>query len=304
MGDGVHPVTGEPLSVMRPLGRPEEEPPMPEPNPKAGREIQVLQPESEGAVAQAPALQPAPSLLGKEPEEILERATRVAAALAPVIEKQKLYALIQGKRHVLFEGWTTLGAMMGVFPITEWVAWNENRTSCESRVEARTLAGAIVGAAQAICSRDENRWAHADDYAIASMAQTRAGSKALRMPLGFIVQLAGYATTPADEMPRDEPRREDYRPPSGRDEETSSLDTHHPDWFKIKIGNGKMKGRTWKEMTEGSADGERHQWLDFCAHATEGVGKTTRERAAFALGFYMSKADGEFSVDGEPSHEG
>ena len=32
------------------------------------------------------------------------------------------------------------------------------------------------------------------------MAQTRAGSKALRQILGFVVALAGYSPTPADEM--------------------------------------------------------------------------------------------------------
>jgi hypothetical protein len=33
------------------------------------------------------------------------------------------------------------------------------------------------------------------------MAQTRATSKALRVPLGFIVVLAGYEATPEEEMP-------------------------------------------------------------------------------------------------------
>jgi hypothetical protein len=33
------------------------------------------------------------------------------------------------------------------------------------------------------------------------MAQTRAVSKALRLPLGFVMQLAGFNPTPADEMP-------------------------------------------------------------------------------------------------------
>ena len=35
------------------------------------------------------------------------------------------------------------------------------------------------------------------------MAQTRATSKALRGPLGFIVHLAGFSATPAEEMPSD-----------------------------------------------------------------------------------------------------
>ena len=47
-------------------------------------------------------------------------------------------------------------------------------------------------------------WSGRDDYALRSMAQTRAVSKALRLPLGFIVALAGYEATPADEMPAEE----------------------------------------------------------------------------------------------------
>jgi hypothetical protein len=74
----------------------------------------------------------------------------------------------------------------------------------EARVEARTRAGEIVGAAEAECLRSENTWANRDDYALRSMAQTRATSKALRQPLGFVMQLAGFNPTPAEEMPRPE----------------------------------------------------------------------------------------------------
>ena len=34
------------------------------------------------------------------------------------------------------------------------------------------------------------------------MAQTRATSKALRLTLGFVMELAGFDATPADEIPR------------------------------------------------------------------------------------------------------
>jgi hypothetical protein len=40
------------------------------------------------------------------------------------------------------------------------------------------------------------------------MAQTRATSKALRQPLGFVVTLAGFNATPAEEMPREPVRKE------------------------------------------------------------------------------------------------
>ena len=139
-----------------------------------------------------------PSLLTGTPADRVSQASAIAQALAPVIDRQKLYVGISGKRHVLYEGWTTLGALVGVFPRTVWTRRTE--TGWEARVEAVTLDNAIVGAAESECSRDEKRWKDADDYAIRSMAQTRAGSKALRMPLGFIMALAGFEATPAEEI--------------------------------------------------------------------------------------------------------
>jgi hypothetical protein len=74
----------------------------------------------------------------------------------------------------------------------------------EARVEARTASGLAVGTAEAGCSRKEARWAQADDFAVRSMAQTRATSKALKAATAWLMVLAGYKPTPAEEMPDDE----------------------------------------------------------------------------------------------------
>jgi hypothetical protein len=74
----------------------------------------------------------------------------------------------------------------------------------EARVEARTVSGLLVGTGEATCSRKESRWAQADDYAVKSMAQTRATSKALKAATGWLMVLAGYKATPAEEMPDEE----------------------------------------------------------------------------------------------------
>lgn len=197
----------------------------------------------EGEVVEAGAVEvyreppaPAPVSLFRtdDPIEVIERATKVANALKSVIVQQNLYKRINGRDHVLVEGWTTLGSMLGVVPVVAWsrrvepvtkydvevihYEWVESggrkakRESgrsqytvegydWEARVEARTMDGRTVGGAEAMCSRNEHTWAKREDYALRSMAQTRAVSKALRGPLGFIVALAGYATTPAEEMP-------------------------------------------------------------------------------------------------------
>lgn len=135
------------------------------------------------------------------PVAVVERATEAANALAAVVEQKKLYATISNKKHVTVDGWVLLGSMLGVFPIVEWS--RETEDGWEARVVARTRNGDEVGAAEAMCSRKENRWKTADDYAVRSMAQTRAVSKALRHPLGFIMTLAGYSATPEAEMPKD-----------------------------------------------------------------------------------------------------
>jgi len=134
-----------------------------------------------------------------DPVQIIEQASAVADALAAVLKDRKLTSDIKGKEHVRVEGWTLLGTMLGVFPVVEWT--RPVADGWEARVEARTLAGQVVGAAEAECLRTEGTWKSRDDYALRSMAQTRATSKALRGPLGFVVTLAGYEATPAEEMP-------------------------------------------------------------------------------------------------------
>jgi hypothetical protein len=138
----------------------------------------------------------------EKPAEVVARASEMAHELAKVVKKQKLTTRISGRDHVRVEGWTLLGTMLGVFPICQWTRKMEN--GWEARVEARTLAGQLIGAAEAQCLRSENLWKSRDDYALRSMAQTRATSKALRQPLGFVMTLAGFDATPAEEMPHDD----------------------------------------------------------------------------------------------------
>lgn len=173
---------------------------------------ETIAPEAQEVVSQAlERAAPASLLPGLSPTAQVEHAREVASALADVIERQRLFVQIGTKRHVLYEGWTLLGSLLGVFPVVEWTRPVEG--GWEARVVAKTLAGAEVGAAEAMCTRAERRWRDADEYAIRSMAQTRAGSKALRLPLGFIIQLAGYEATPAEEMPIEE-RQTGPKPPA------------------------------------------------------------------------------------------
>lgn len=138
----------------------------------------------------------------KNPQLILDDATYIANKLADIIKQKKLYKKIGEKEHVLVEGWTTLGALVKVFPILDWSKRldREDEIAYESRVIATTSSGQVVGVGEAICSSKERNWRRREEYAIKSMSQTRATSKALRTPLGWIMVLAGYNPTPAEEM--------------------------------------------------------------------------------------------------------
>lgn len=149
------------------------------------------------------------SLFGTTPGESIGRISEIADLLTDVLKKKGLYATIQGKNHVTVEGWTLLGSLLGVFPVvvsTERVT--EPAEGYKARVEARTMSGAVVGAGEALCTRAEEAWSYnpkrgkaRDDFALMAMAQTRATSRALRNPLGFVVKMAGYETAGAEEMP-------------------------------------------------------------------------------------------------------
>jgi hypothetical protein len=156
--------------------------------------------------------QQAPLTLLEEtnPTLIINEATEIANALADIIEQKKLYTVIKGKKHVHVEGWTTLGALLKVFPILDTSKRLDRNEEIiyESRIVAKTLKGDIVGIGEALCSDKETvkrkdgttyqKWD--DEYAIKSMSITRATSKSLRIPLGWIMVLAGYEGTPAEEM--------------------------------------------------------------------------------------------------------
>jgi hypothetical protein len=180
-------------------------------------EIITVDGETGEVVDDLPALPQQPSgalnLFGASPAAALQSMSEVAKLLTDVLRQQHLYATIQGKNHVTVEGWTLLGSLLGVFPVvvsTERIT--EPAEGYKARVEARTLTGQVVGAGEALCTRAEAMWSFKppkgkprDDFALMAMAQTRATSRALRNPLGFVVKMAGYETAGAEEMPAQEP---------------------------------------------------------------------------------------------------
>lgn len=154
-------------------------------------------------IVPVPASQGGQALYNLRPAAMVHHAAEMATALAAVIEKQGLYTMIQGKKYVRIDGWATLGMMLGFLPREVEVKEMENG-DYEATVELCNVNnGQIVGRASALCGKDERRWANADRYARRSMATTRATGKAYRLGFAWILALAGYESTPLEEVSSD-----------------------------------------------------------------------------------------------------
>lgn len=155
----------------------------------------------------APVLHQAGVFAVAEPAAMIEHATKVADALIDVVRKRGLSRKIGTKEYLEVEAWTTLGVLVGCTARTEWTRPVDdaegNRLGWEAAVEVVNANGVVIARAEAECLRSEKNWSNRDDFALKSMAQTRCMGKALRMPLGWIAVLAGYAATPEAEMPRE-----------------------------------------------------------------------------------------------------
>jgi hypothetical protein len=109
---------------------------------------------------------------------------------------------IKGKQYPKIEWWTSVSASLGLFPRVLYSKRldREGEIAYEAKVEVHRN-GIVMASGEAMCSNREARWQHADEYAIKSMAITRASGKAYRIPLSFLAVMAGLEVTPAEEMP-------------------------------------------------------------------------------------------------------
>lgn len=127
---------------------------------------------------------------------------KFATSLKELIIQNHLATPIRGKNYVNVEGWQIAGAFTGTFPIVEKVENLSEGSSYKYRAEVslRDKDGNKVGYGVAICTNREAGKTGFDEYAVASMAQTRAVGKAFRMKIGWLLKIAGYETTPTEEM--------------------------------------------------------------------------------------------------------
>jgi len=141
--------------------------------------------------------------MSRAPKVVLEEAAEAARALRQIIEAKPHKIVLNGKTYLQFEDWQTLGRFYGVTAVgrsTNPVLFGKVQ-GFESHAEA-LLVGSdqVISRAEAMCLDDEANWKNKPLYQLRSMAQTRACAKALRNVLAWVVVLAGYAPTPAEEM--------------------------------------------------------------------------------------------------------
>ena len=127
----------------------------------------------------------------------------LATDLAKFIKENKLTTNVQGKEFVNVEGWQYAGSRLGIVPVVEHVinVSNDQEIKYQAKVILFDLkSGQTVGAGFAVCSNKEQGKKFYQEFAIMSMAQTRAIGKAYRNILAWIIRAAGYEPTPAEEM--------------------------------------------------------------------------------------------------------
>lgn len=136
-------------------------------------------------------------------------AFELAKTLKKIISQNGLATNIKGREYINVEGWQLAGAFTGIFPRIDKVEREATGTNeIKYRAEAtlyRIKDKEEIGFGVAFCSNREYSKRQFDEYAIASMAQTRAIGKAYRITLGWLIKLAGYEATPSEEMPSDQP---------------------------------------------------------------------------------------------------
>lgn len=162
------------------------------------------------------------------PQQVVERAQKMADALKAVVERKPKKVMINNEQYLEFEDWQTLARFFSLTVKTfdsQPVEINGVK-GAKSRAEViDNKTGFVVGSAEAYCLSDEANWQKKPFFQLASMSQTRAGAKALRNVLAWVAVLAGYKPTPAEEIVDSEPvKKEATEKPSIKEPNSQATD--------------------------------------------------------------------------------
>ena len=131
-----------------------------------------------------------------KPQQVI----KMAVILKDYIVKNNLSVKIVNRDYVMIEGWQFAGGLMGLSPRIVKVEKIDDMKWLAQAEIINIKTEKVMGTGYALCSKAESKKAGFDEYAILSMAQTRAIGKAFRNLIGWVVKMAGYEATPAEEM--------------------------------------------------------------------------------------------------------
>lgn len=136
-----------------------------------------------------------------DPVRALEKAQEVVTFMTAKCTGKQYIAIIGDRKYPRVEWWTTAGMALGLFPyeISNEAIDLDGYRAYLAIYEVRH-GGQTVTRASAICARSEEKWADRDEYALRSMAATRAVGKAYRIGLAGLAVMAGLEPTPAEEI--------------------------------------------------------------------------------------------------------
>lgn len=141
----------------------------------------------------------------------------MAKILKNHIVQHQLYVPIAGKNYAYVEGWQFAGGLIGLFPRVSQIENLSTGSETKWKAEVEIIdvkTNAVISRGFALCSNKENKKKNFDEYAVLSMAQTRAIGKGYRNLIGWVMKLAGYEATPGEEMVKmGETPREPVQPP-------------------------------------------------------------------------------------------
>lgn len=161
----------------------------------------------------------------REPGVVLAEARKAAVSLQGILNGKKNPVIFNKEQYIEFEDWQVLARFYGL--AAKVVSTTPVDFGGVRGFEARAVVvdgktGLEISAAEAMCLNDEDKWSTRTKYEwkdgkrvkvgevpvpmfqLRSMAQTRACAKALRNVLAWVVVMAGYKPTVAEEMTGDE----------------------------------------------------------------------------------------------------
>lgn len=146
---------------------------------------------------------PATVELSTSPELATKKGIQAVTQLMKLLDQKEKPVIINGKRHMEFDDWIILGNFYGIDVRTGDAEPVEIFGVKGAKAKAEVIRvddGIVIGGAEAYCLANERNWKGKPWFQLASMAQTRAGSKALSNVLRGFVALKGISGTPAEEM--------------------------------------------------------------------------------------------------------